>query len=205
MLCKGTDNLPYTIRPSQESVQQPSTRSVFRPVLVDEVTSTTSRRDQYCLLWVTSTSPIADQYWSHLPPAAHSEEIAPKKALLIRGNSPYYNDYPPSREGSVSPLTEEGEMPHRTSLIAQPILVGGLTYIGSHRDQYRYILSTYIGQPADQYRCTPPLTEEGQTALYDTAIYPQQERQRDHLQRARQTALRHPPKWAERCFFSIIF
>ena len=156
MLCKGKDNLPYIIRPSQESVQQPSTRSVFRPVLVDEVTSTTSRRDQYCLLWVTSTSPIADQYWSHLPPAAHSEEIAPKKALLIRGNSPYYNDYPPSREGSVSPLTEEGEMPHRTSLIAQPILVGGLTYIGSRRDQYRYIPSTYIGHPADQYRCTPP-------------------------------------------------
>ena len=65
----------------------------------------------------------------------------------------------------------------------RPILVGGLTYIGSHH----------------------PLTEEGQTALYNTAIYPQQERQRDHLQRARQTALRHPPKWAERCFFSIIF
>ena len=92
-LCyKGKDNLPYTIRPSQESVRQPSTRSVFRPVLVDEVTSTTSRRDQYCLLWVTSTGPIADQYWSHLPPAAHSEEIAPKKAPLIRSNPPYYND-----------------------------------------------------------------------------------------------------------------
>jgi len=56
------------------------------------VTSTTSRRDQYCLLWVTSTGPIADQYWSHLPPAAHSEEIAPKKAPLIRSNPPYYND-----------------------------------------------------------------------------------------------------------------
>jgi len=56
------------------------------------VTSTTSRRDQYCLLWVTSTGPIADQYWSHLPPAVHSEEIAPKQALLIRCNSPYYND-----------------------------------------------------------------------------------------------------------------
>ena len=45
-LCKGKDNLPYTIRRSQESVRQPSTRSIFRPVLVDEVTSTTSRRDQ---------------------------------------------------------------------------------------------------------------------------------------------------------------
>ena len=91
-LCKGKDNLPYIIRRSQESVRQPSTRSVFRPVLVGEVTSTTSRRDQYCLLWMTSTGPIADQYWSHLPPAAHSEEIAPKQAPLLRGNSPYYND-----------------------------------------------------------------------------------------------------------------
>ena len=61
-LCKGRNNLPYIIRPSQESVRQPSTRSAFRPVLVGEVTSTTSRRDQYGLLWVTSTGPIADQY-----------------------------------------------------------------------------------------------------------------------------------------------
>ena len=38
----------------------------------------------------------------------------------------------------------------------RPILVGGLTYIGSRRDQYRYIPSTYIGQPTDQYRFTPP-------------------------------------------------
>ena len=92
MLCKGTDNLPYIIRRSQESVHQPSTRSIFQPVLVGEVTSTTSRRDQYCLLWVTSTGPIADQYWSLLPPAAHSEKIAPKKVPLLRGNPPYYND-----------------------------------------------------------------------------------------------------------------
>ena len=91
-LCKGTDNLPYIIRLSQESVREPSTRSIFRPVLVSKVTSTTSRRDQYCLPGVTSTGPIADQYWSHLPPAAHSEEIAPKQAPLIRSNSPYYND-----------------------------------------------------------------------------------------------------------------
>ena len=91
-LCKGRNNLPYIIRRSQESVRQPSTRSVFQPVLVDEVTSTTSRRDQYCLPGVTSTGPIADQYWSLLPPAAHSEEIAPKKAPLLRSNSPYYND-----------------------------------------------------------------------------------------------------------------
>ena len=49
-LCKGTDNLPYIIRLSQESVREPSTRSIFRPVLVSKVTSTTSRRDQYCLL-----------------------------------------------------------------------------------------------------------------------------------------------------------
>ena len=92
MLCKGTDNLSYIIRPSQVSVRQPSTRSVFRPVLVGEVTSTTSRRDQYCLLWVTSTGSIADQYWSLLPPAVHSGEIAPKQAPLIRSNLPYYND-----------------------------------------------------------------------------------------------------------------
>jgi len=56
------------------------------------VTSTTSRRDQYCLPGVTSTGPIADQYWSLLPPAVHSEEIAPKQVLLIRDNPPYYND-----------------------------------------------------------------------------------------------------------------
>ena len=148
MLCKGKDNLPYIIRPSQESVRQPSTRSVFRPVLVGEVTSTTSRRDQYYLLWVTCTGPIADQYWSHLPPAAHSEEIAPKKAPLLRNNPLTTTTNPPSREGSVSPLTEKGEMPHRTSSIA--------TYIGRRADQYRYIPSTYIGQPADQYRFTPP-------------------------------------------------
>ena len=92
MLCKGTDNLPYTIRHSQDPVRQSSTRSFFRPVLVGEVTSTTSRRDQYCLPGVTSTGPIADQYWSHLPPAVHSEEIAPKQVLLIRDNPPYYND-----------------------------------------------------------------------------------------------------------------
>ena len=61
-LCKGKDNLPYIIRRSQECVRQPSTRSVFRPVLVDEVTSTTSHRDQYRLPGVTSTGPIADQY-----------------------------------------------------------------------------------------------------------------------------------------------
>ena len=91
-LCKGKDNLPYIIKRSQEPVRQTSTRSVFRPVLVGEVTSTTSRRDQYCLLGVTSIGPIADQYWSLLPPAVHSEEIAPKKAPVIRSNSPYYND-----------------------------------------------------------------------------------------------------------------
>ena len=76
-LCKGTDNLPDIIRLSQEPVQQTSTRSVFRPVLVGEVTSTTSRRDQYCLLWVTSTGPIADQYWSLLPPCGTQQRDSP--------------------------------------------------------------------------------------------------------------------------------
>ena len=156
MLCKGTNNPPYTIRPSQESVRQPSTRLVFRPVLVGEVTSTTSRRDQYCLLWVTNTGPIADQYWSHLPPTVHSEEIAPKKALLIRGNSPYYNDYPPSREGSVSPLTEEGEMPHRTfsrgHLVGEPPHPNKRTTIGLCSDDYWYGGQTTIG-----FGCKPLL------------------------------------------------
>ena len=155
MLCKGKDNLPYIIRPSQESVRQPSTRSVFRPVLVGEVTSTTSRRDQYYLLWVTSTGPIADQYWSHLPPAAHSEEIAPKKAPLLRNNPLTTTTNTLSREGSVSPSRRREKCP-TAPLREQPILVGGLTYIGSRRDQYRYIPSIYIGQPADQYRFTPP-------------------------------------------------
>ena len=142
MLCKGTNNPPYTIRPSQESVRQPSTRSVFRPVLVGEVTSTTSRRDQYCLLWVTSTGPIADQYWSLLPPAAHSEEIAPKKVPLLRGNPPYYNDYPPQAERAQSPPSRRREKcttvplresiswaSHRT-LISEPLLVCARTTIG---------------------------------------------------------------------------
>ena len=31
------------------------------------MTSTTSRGDQYCFLWVTSTGSIADQYWSQFP------------------------------------------------------------------------------------------------------------------------------------------
>ena len=31
------------------------------------MTSTTSRGDQYCFLWVTSTGSIADQYWSQYP------------------------------------------------------------------------------------------------------------------------------------------
>ena len=38
-----------------------------QPVLVTRLTSTTSRGDQYCFLWVTSTGSIADQYWSQFP------------------------------------------------------------------------------------------------------------------------------------------
>ena len=38
-----------------------------QPVLVTRLTSTTSRGDQYCFLWVTSTGSIADQYWSQSP------------------------------------------------------------------------------------------------------------------------------------------
>ena len=78
-LCKGRNNLPYIIRRVQETLRQLLTRKIFRPVLVDEVTSTTSRRDQYRLPGVTSTGPIADQYWSLLPPAGHSEGIARRR------------------------------------------------------------------------------------------------------------------------------
>ena len=78
-LCKGKDNLPYIIRRAQETLRQLLTREIFRPVLVDEVSSTTSRRDQYRLPGVTSTGPIADQYWSLLPPAGHSEGIARRR------------------------------------------------------------------------------------------------------------------------------
>ena len=157
MLYKGTDNLSYIIRLSQESVRQLSTRSVFRPVLVGEVSSTTSRRDQYCLLWVTSTGPIADQYWSHLPPAVHSEEIAPKQAPLIRSNSPLLQRLiPPSREGSVFPLTEEEEIPHHTSsrghLVGKPAHPNKRTTIGLCSDDYWYGGQTTIG-----FGCKPLL------------------------------------------------
>ena len=172
MLCKGKDNLPYTKRRSQESVRQPSTRSVFRPVLVGEVTSTTSRRDQYCLLWVTSTGPIADQYWSHLPPAVHSGEIAPKKAPLIRSNSPYCNNVIPQAERAQSPSPSrrrekcptaplrEGisRASHRT-LISEPLLVCARTTLGmgvkpllvSGVNHYWVALETTTGMRANNY------------------------------------------------------
>ena len=138
-------------------MRQPSTRSVFRPVLVGEVTSTTSRRDQYCLLWVTSTGPIADQYWSLLPPCGTQRRDSPLRRRLYFGAIPLTTTTnPPSREGSVSPLAEEGEMPHRTSsrghLVGEPPHPNKRTTIGLCSDDYWYGGQTTIG-----FGCKPLL------------------------------------------------
>ena len=67
-LSKGAD--PYTLIPHTNSIYSCSClrrtriQGALRPVLVTHLTSTTSRGDQYCLLLVTSTGSIADQYWS---------------------------------------------------------------------------------------------------------------------------------------------
>ena len=108
---------------------------------------------------------MGDQYWSDrrpvlvaFAPCSAQRRDSPKKAPLLRGNSPLTTTTNlPSREGSVSPPSRRREEFPAESLRERPILVGGLTYIGSRRDQYRYIPSTYIGQPTDQYRFTPPL------------------------------------------------
>ena len=52
---------PLTVRGGRPAPTQ------NQPVLVTRLTSTTSRSDQYCFLWVTSTGSIADQYWSQFP------------------------------------------------------------------------------------------------------------------------------------------
>ena len=52
---------PLTVRGGRPAPTQ------NQPVLVTRLTSTTSRGDQYCFLWVTSTGSIADQYWSQFP------------------------------------------------------------------------------------------------------------------------------------------
>ena len=52
---------PLTVRGGRPAPTQ------NQPVLVTRLTSTTSRSDQYCFLWVTSTGSIADQYWSQSP------------------------------------------------------------------------------------------------------------------------------------------
>ena len=52
---------PLTVRGGRPAPTQ------NQPVLVTRQTSTTSRSDQYCFLWVTSTGSIADQYWSQFP------------------------------------------------------------------------------------------------------------------------------------------
>ena len=56
-------------------------QGLLRPVLVTRPTSTTSRGDQYCLLLVTSTGSIADQYWSQSPSSAASHNYLYIRAI----------------------------------------------------------------------------------------------------------------------------
>ena len=56
-------------------------QGLLRPVLVTHPTSTTSRGDQYCLLLVTSTGSIADQYWSQSPSSAASHNYLYIRAI----------------------------------------------------------------------------------------------------------------------------
>ena len=140
-LCKGKDNLPYIIKRSQVSVLQSPTRSVFRPVLVDEVTSTTSRRDQYCLPGVTSTGPIADQYWSHLPPRCAQRRDSPKEALLMPERSPLPQRLiPQAKRAKPPPLVRRGKR----------------TTIGLCSDNYWYGDQTTIGFVCKPLLVCPP-------------------------------------------------
>ena len=93
----------------------------------------------------------ANHYWSVL------------RQLLVQGSNHYW--FRMQTTISLPPHTNSASRANNycftfTPLLLhtreQPILVGGLSYIGSRRDQYRYIPSTYIGQPADQYRFTSP-------------------------------------------------
>ena len=130
----------------------------------------------------------------------------------------------------TAPLREGISWASHRTLISEPLLVCARTTIGmgvkqllvSGVNHYWVAPETTTGMRANNYCFTStrpiaspsratnigshhPLTEEGQKGLYDIAVYPQQETQRDHTKRARQTALRHPPKWAETPSFSIIF
>ncbi len=93
----------------------------------------------------------ANHYWSVL------------RQLLARGSDHYWFRMQTTISLPPIPIVHREQTTTASSLPTlllhareQPILVGGLTYIGSRRDQYRYIPLTYIGQPADQYRFTPP-------------------------------------------------
>ena len=89
---------------SYSNLRKARIQGLLRPVLVTRPTSTTSRGDQYCLLLVTSTGSIADQYWSQSPSSAashnylyiraipHSDlgtSLAPKRDLKIAREQPY--------------------------------------------------------------------------------------------------------------------
>jgi len=77
----------------------------LRPVLVTHLTSTTSRGDQYCLLLVTSTGSIADQYWSQ---SLSSE--APHNYLYTREVRRTASELPPHAGQAVGPdQYEEGQ------------------------------------------------------------------------------------------------
>ena len=80
-------------------------QGALRPVLVTRPTSTTSRGDQYCLLLVTSTGSIADQYWSQSP----SSE-APHNYLYTREVRRTASELPPHAGQAVGPdRHEEGQ------------------------------------------------------------------------------------------------
>ena len=66
------------------------------------MTSTTSRGDQYCFLWVTSTGSIADQYWSQSP-----SSTSPPTSLYNNHLKPLHFS-PPDRP-SVPLLHRESE------------------------------------------------------------------------------------------------
>ena len=75
------DSIPSISSSKKGAVRQPLSRSKNQPVLVTRPTSTTSRGDQYCLLLVTSTGSIADQYWSQSPSSEASHNYLYIRAI----------------------------------------------------------------------------------------------------------------------------
>ena len=80
--CLPHDSPPSISSSKKGAVRQPLSRSKNQPVLVTHPTSTTSRGDQYCFLLVTSTGPIADQYWS--PPLSPTASVADTRGRCYR-------------------------------------------------------------------------------------------------------------------------